>query len=247
MSTRSERSRSSPGWPSTRQQVKQRKDAIDKLVGEANERLKAAGGKGFELPAKPEDAYPEETKARLQQMRDALAKLEKEAPEVPSALGVEEGVVADGRILVRGNHLTPGDPVARRFPRVLVTAAAPPIGKDRSGRLELARWLVDPKHPLTARVMVNRIWRWHFGQGLVATPDNFGTIGDRPVHPELLDWLARRFIEGGWSIKAMHRLIMLSSTYQMSAAHDARAMQVGSGRPAPLAMAATAAGGRGDP
>ncbi|MFO0891097.1 MAG: DUF1553 domain-containing protein [Isosphaeraceae bacterium] len=206
--------------------VKEQRDSIDQLVREANERVKAAGGKGFELPAKPEELYPAESKARLQQMRDALAKLEKEAPEVPSALGVEEGAVVEGRILVRGNHLTPGAPVARRFPHVLAMVTAPPIGKDRSGRLELARWLVDDRHPLTARVMVNRIWRWHFGQGLVATPDNFGTTGERPVHPELLDWLARRFIEGGWSIKAMHRLIMLSSTYRQSAAYDPEASQV---------------------
>lgn len=205
--------------------VKQRRDAIEALVREANERLRAAG-KGVELPAKPEDSYPEETRTRLQQMREALAKLEKEAPEVPSALGVEEGTVVEGRILIRGNHITPGAAVARRFPRVLATSSAPPIAKNRSGRLELARWLVVGKHPLTARVMVNRIWRWHFGEGLVATPDNFGTMGDRPVHPELLDWLASRFIEEGWSLKRIHRLIMLSSTYRMSSAYDKRAVQV---------------------
>jgi hypothetical protein len=82
--------------------------------------------------------------------------------------------------------------------------------------LELAQWLVSPSHPLTSRVMVNRIWRWHFGQGLVATPDNFGRLGERPTHPALLDWLALRFVESGWSLKEMHRLIMLSRTYQMS-------------------------------
>ena len=83
-----------------------------------------------------------------------------------------------------------------------------------SGRLELARWLASPNHPLTARVMINRIWRWHFGAGIVATPDNFGRLGERPSHPELLDWLALRFVEGGWSVKAMHRLIMNSAVYQ---------------------------------
>ncbi|MHC5540931.1 DUF1553 domain-containing protein, partial [Singulisphaera rosea] len=113
-----------------------------------------------------------------------------------------------------------------RFPALLSTSASPPIGKDRSGRLELARWLVDGDHPLTARVMVNRIWRWHFGEGLVLTPDNFGTIGDRPVHSKLLDWLARRFVEGGWSTKGLHRLIMLSSTYRMGTDRDPKASQV---------------------
>ncbi|MEE9240229.1 MAG: DUF1553 domain-containing protein, partial [bacterium] len=82
--------------------------------------------------------------------------------------------------------------------------------------LELARWLTDSRNPLTARVMVNRIWKWHFGEGLVRTPNNFGKMGEPPSHPELIDYLARRFIDDGWSVKKMHRLIMLSSTYQMS-------------------------------
>ena len=96
----------------------------------------------------------------------------------------------------------------------------------RSGRLELAKWLTGHDHPLTARVMVNRLWLWHFGEGLVGSPDNFGRLGDRPVNLELLDWLARRFIASGWSIKAMHRLIMLSSTYQMSTRFDPAAAQI---------------------
>jgi hypothetical protein len=95
-------------------------------------------------------------------------------------------------------------------------APAPPFTASESGRRELANWLIDPRHPLTSRVFVNRVWRWHFGRGLVATPDNFGLLGEAPSHPELLDWLARRFIDGGWSLKALHRLILLSSTYQQS-------------------------------
>ena len=82
--------------------------------------------------------------------------------------------------------------------------------------MELALWLTEPEHPLTARVMVNRIWQWHFGQGLVRTPNNFGKLGTPPTHPQLLDYLARRFIRESWSIKKMHRLIMNSSTYGMS-------------------------------
>jgi hypothetical protein len=85
-----------------------------------------------------------------------------------------------------------------------------------SGRLELARWLTRPDHPLTARVMVNRIWQHHFGEGIVRTPSNFGKLGRPPTHPELLDWLALEFVRSGWSIKQMHRLILLSAAYQQS-------------------------------
>ena len=103
----------------------------------------------------------------------------------------------------------------RRFPSGAggERPAADPPG---SGRLELARWIASPDNPLTARVMVNRIWQHHFGEGLVRTPSNFGRLGEPPTHPELLDYLARRFVRSGWSIKAMHRLIMLSAAYQQS-------------------------------
>src|ERR1043166_2358062 len=85
---------------------------------------------------------------------------------------------------------------------------------DGARRLALAKWIASPDNPLTARVMVNRIWQWHFGQGIVATPNNFGKMGKRPSHPELLDWLAGYFIEHGWSVKEMHRVMMLSEAYQ---------------------------------
>jgi hypothetical protein len=88
-----------------------------------------------------------------------------------------------------------------------------------SGRLELAQWMANPQHPLTARVYVNRIWRWHFGSGIVATVDNFGRLGARPSHPELLDWLAHRLVTSGWSTKDLHRLILRSSVYQMATTH----------------------------
>ena len=96
----------------------------------------------------------------------------------------------------------------RQRPAAVATAS--------SGRLELADWLVHPDHPLTARVMANRIWQYHFGRGIVATPSNFGIRGEPPSHPELLDWLAAKFVSGGWSIKALHRKILLSETYQLS-------------------------------
>ncbi|HYH63444.1 MAG TPA: PSD1 and planctomycete cytochrome C domain-containing protein [Urbifossiella sp.] len=145
------------------------------------------------------------------------------APELPTAMGVADGTPTDVRVLRRGNHLTPADVVPRRFPLVLAGAAQPTLPKGQSGRLELAAWLTDPRHPLTARVIVNRVWRWHFGKGLVRSVDNFGLTGDAPTHPELLDWLAAEFTADGWSLKRLHRRIMLSATYQMSTAHDAKA------------------------
>ena len=84
----------------------------------------------------------------------------------------------------------------------------------------MARWLVNPDHPLTSRVLVNRVWRWHFGRGLVRTPDNFGLLGELPSHPELLDWLARRTMQRGWSLKALHRQIMESNAYQLDSSAE---------------------------
>ena len=99
--------------------------------------------------------------------------------------------------------------------------------------------MASDDNPLTARVIVNRVWQWHFGQGLVRTPNDFGIRGERPTHPELLDWLAVEFVEHGWSLKHLHRAIMLSSTYQMSSAADAR-----DGRPRPGQSAARALSSR---
>jgi hypothetical protein len=117
------------------------------------------------------------------------------------------------RVFIRGNPGRPGKAVPRQFLKVLAGPARRPFQKG-SGRLELARAIVEPGNPLTARVLVNRVWQWHFGQGLVATPSDFGLRSDPPSHPELLDHLAASFIKDGWSIKALHRRIMLSSTYQ---------------------------------
>ncbi|MCP4776804.1 MAG: DUF1553 domain-containing protein, partial [Planctomycetaceae bacterium] len=96
------------------------------------------------------------------------------------------------------------------------TESTPDLGKHESGRLQLARWLASPDHPLTARVYVNRVWRHLFGQGIVATPDNFGSMGQRPSHPKLLDYLANDFIREGWSTKKLIRKIMLSRIYRLA-------------------------------
>jgi cytochrome c553 len=156
-----------------------------------------------------------------------------EFPLVLTPGGKPELVMApkDGKAVtlsvhLRGNRFQLGPPAPRHFPRILAGDNQALLTATGSGRLELARWIADPKNPLTARVMVNRIWQHHFGTGLVATSDNFGSRGERPSHPELLDWLAARFVESGWSVKAIHRLIMLSSVYQQSAADDGRAGRV---------------------
>jgi hypothetical protein len=120
---------------------------------------------------------------------------------------------------IKGDPERLGPEVPRRFPIVLGGKTLPPDEKG-SGRLHLANWVTDSSNPLTARVMVNRIWQYHFGRGIVPTPSDFGRQGQPPTHPELLDYLAKRFVECGWSLKAMHRLLMLSRTYQQSSADE---------------------------
>jgi hypothetical protein len=169
--------------------------------------------------------YAAADQQQLAKLRQDVADLEKSSPApLPHAMAVQEGTATDLRIHLRGSHLALGDLSPRAFPRAL-SAEGRPLPGDASGRLQLAQWVTDPKHPLTSRVMVNRIWRWHFGAGLLRSTDNFGNLGDRPSHPELLDWLAVRFVDSGWSVKALHRLIMLSSTYQMSTTYNAAAAE----------------------
>jgi hypothetical protein len=139
---------------------------------------------------------------------------------------------AKTQLLRRGDYTTPGKEVAPGVLAVLATArpftwTAPAKDAKTSGRrLAFAEWLTQPDHPLTARVLVNRLWLLHFGEGIVATPDNFGNKGARPSHPELLDWLATEFLARGWSIKAMHRLILTSSAYRQSSAITAEGKRV---------------------
>ena len=171
-----------------------------------------------------EALYPADAVAELGRLRAVVEEREATSPpEPPYAMSVEEGEIVDLPVHIRGSHLNLADtPQPRGFLRVTDhIVPPPPIPDDASGRLELARWITHPEHPLTARVMANRIWHWHFGRGLVDTPSNFGTTGSAPTHPELLDWLARRFVDGGWSVKALHREILLSATYRLGAGYDA--------------------------
>ncbi|VTR95585.1 secreted protein containing duf1549 : Secreted protein containing DUF1549 OS=Rhodopirellula europaea 6C GN=RE6C_01938 PE=4 SV=1: PSCyt1: PSCyt2: PSD1 [Gemmata massiliana] len=192
-----------------------------------------------------------EVAAKADEKRAEIKKLEASLPPAsPMVLAVEEGSSGaygtQGRNLyvqVRGTYSTPGAEAPAVFPRIIAGEDQKPFVESKSnkadkleankirygairtssGRRELANWLADPAHPLTARVMVNRIWQHHFGEGLVRSPDNFGRLGDRPTHPELLDWLAVQFVKNGWSMKKLHKLILLSATYQMSSTHDAKA------------------------
>ncbi|HEX7379331.1 MAG TPA: PSD1 and planctomycete cytochrome C domain-containing protein [Pirellulales bacterium] len=138
----------------------------------------------------------------------------------PVAHSVKEGQAANLRVHLRGSATDLGDEAPRGFLAVLSPADAKPFAEG-SGRLELARATASRDNPLTARVFVNRVWQHHFGRGLVGTPSNFGLLGERPTHPELLDYLAGRFIASGWSIKRLHRLIMLSATYRLGSGWQA--------------------------
>jgi hypothetical protein len=208
-------------WKSIARQLE-----VDQLKAEVkriDDQVRRRSGRRKDL----ESAYtPEERAAReklLLKIGEGYAALP--APYPTATVLAHSEIVPDVRVAVRGDFRNPGDKIGPGFPSVLCdgkdlseTAERPFVPQRRKA---LALWLTQPDHPLTARVMVNRIWQWHFGRGIVATPNDFGRQGDMPTHPELLDWLATEFVARGWSIKAMHRVMMLSNTYRMSAAYDA--------------------------
>lgn len=197
-------------------QVAAKKMIIESTIRAADEALQASFPAGEPLPESKETQYPEETRTALTKLREELTSLEKAPPDLPSSMGVTEDEIIDVPIHVRGNPSRLGDVVPRHVPAVMKGPELPVFSSHQSGRRELAEWLVHPRHPLTSRVLVNRLWRWHFGRGLVVSADNFGLLGEKPSHPELLDWLATEFIRRNWSLKEMHRLILLSKTYQQS-------------------------------
>ena len=185
-----------------RRQHQQRIDAVKSEL----EQLKVAGQKELATARQAE-----------------LEKLQKELPQYAMVMAAEEGERCNLPVHLRGNHLKPGpDLVPRGMPSILTEVApADSISGDESGRLQLARWLVSPQQPLTARVMVNRLWMWHFGRPLMRSPSNWGLQAEAPSHPELLDWLARELMRRGWSLKSMHRLVLSSRTWQMSSVQRA--------------------------
>jgi hypothetical protein len=169
-----------------------------------------------ELDRAVNDKLPTE----VQTAKDKLTAWDRDKPKVEEVMAVEEQKSQNIRVHLRGSHLTLGAEVPRRFPVILAGEQQPAISQG-SGRLELAEWVGSPANPLTARVMANRVWLGHFGTGLVRSPDNFGRLGERPSHPELLDYLAIEFVKSGWSVKQLHRLILKSAAYKMSTQYDA--------------------------
>jgi hypothetical protein len=156
-------------------------------------------------------------------VRPSLSK--EQCPETMITLAPFDDQPANARINVRGSYKTQGDEVPRRFLTVIAGESQEPIPAGVSGRLQLAERVVSDSDPFFARVMVNRLWQHHFGRGIVATPDNFGLTGEPPTHPELLDWLAAEFRDSGYSIKHMHRLMLLTQAYQRSSAASAEAKE----------------------
>lgn len=173
-----------------------------------------------------------EDRAERRKLEQQIAKLEHDAARpLHWALAVRERAPADTHVLIRGNAGTPGDKVEPGFLSVLTSAQpeiVPPHDGQSSGRrLALARWLASAEHPLSARVMVNRVWQHHFGRGIVKTTSDFGRGGTAPTHPQLLDWLAAEFVADGWSLKRLHKTIMLSAAYQMASTCDNEASLAG--------------------
>ena len=170
--------------------------------------------------------YSAAERSQSVELETTLAEIKRRRPDPPMAMGVTEGKPEDLKVHLRGSHIVFGKLAKRRFPRILTSAKPIPIRESASGRLELAQWMTRPDHQLTSRVIVNRVWHWHFGRGIVSSVDNFGVLGQKPTHPELLDWLASQFVANNWSLKHLHRIIMLSQTYQMGSQSQEMATEI---------------------
>ncbi len=180
---------------------------------DAKDRIAVINGLLHVMPIEPTDAA---VRTELPEITAWFAAAAKTVPQPVYCIAMTDGTAENEHLLPRGNHSKPGPLVARRYLEVFdgQESAAPRQG---SGRLQLAREMIDPQQtPLLPRVLVNRLWLHHFGRGIVKSVDNFGVQGERPTHPELLDFLSQEFVRSGWSIKQMHRLMLTSSAYRMS-------------------------------
>lgn len=169
------------------------------------------------IGSKP-DAKPEE-RIKYLEAAEELSRIRENWPDIAMIYGISDGEPKNARIMIKGDPKTLGPEVPRGFLTILGGQTVPE-GHCGSGRELLAEWLTDPRNPLTARVMVNRVWLWHFGRGIVNTPNDFGKRGELPTHPELLDYLASFFTENGWSLKKLHREILLTRVYQSASGYD---------------------------
>ena len=194
-----------------------------RLLANSNDRLPLKGEKSTTSHNYEFSRHPKEEAEKGREKLARLDEIEKRINSLSSAGKVYAGTFrqpAPTRVMYRGDPLSPRDVVAPDGLNVLNEQIKPlklkPEAPERDRRIAFAKWLIDRKNPLTARVMVNRIWHYHFGSGLVATPSDFGDMGFRPTHPELLDWLAIEFMDNGWSMKHIHRLILNSTTYRQA-------------------------------
>jgi hypothetical protein len=185
----------------------------DEIARETADHLAAVESLQSRIKQAEADGSKDALKDLKGELRDRLRR--GAPPGVPCAYAVREGTPVDAPLQYKGDPSQPGPVIPRRMPAFLGLSDEP-IPAGQSGRLQLANWLTRPDHPLTARVIVNRVWQHHFGKGIVATPSNFGMRGEPPTHPELLDFLARYLVEHEWSIKALHRLILTSQTWRLS-------------------------------
>jgi hypothetical protein len=183
---------------------------------EAEKKLKAAEDKMKKMQAdvkkKPKD---KDLATAAKELAAEVDKIKKAMPKPPLAAPVLSGNGQAMKIYIRGNPATKGEDAPKGFLQVIASSPTRKQGTDFT-RLDLANAITAKDNPLTARVIVNRVWAWHFGRGIVATPSNFGKLGAEPTHPELLDWLAIEFVKHGWSIKWLHRQIMQSQAYQLA-------------------------------
>ena len=194
---------------------------LPEVVAIVADKIKSGIDISIELPDNADGLFPAPVTQEIKGLDTEISKLEKSKPDVPKAMAVGEGKPTTLKVHLRGNYLTLGEDCPRGFPTVITDPKQPPIPANHSGRLELAQWLTNEKNPLTARVFVNRVWRWKFGRGIVPSVDNFGTLGDLPTHPELLDWLATTFVkQDNWSLKKFQKRLMLTNTYLMSSRYD---------------------------
>lgn len=210
-------------------ELTEKRDALKKLADAQREPQDGRPDAGQqELAGTPVSEEGAALQEEIEKQEQQLQRLEQNPPPKPEyAMGVRDrGEPQDCNVRLGGEINELGDPVPRGFLTAWKTGDALDVDASQSGRRELARWLTHADNPLTARVMVNRIWQHLFGRGLVPTVDNFGLLGQRPTHPELLDHLANLFVEDDWSVKQMIRRIVLSRSYRLSTRHDSAAARV---------------------